>query len=175
MQENRETMNNENTARALYGRGWYDLPAFAQEAAIDFVEDLGGFLCSAIVSGDAEDYAHENADAAVPVYRSELLALLADPATADAIFQAADELGGLSLDREAGDAVTRIVSVGVYGVLRDVFGSILNALEYDGATPWAAFGLDETAAEVAETLFPEWAGTVDDLIEAAPQLEVASI
>ena len=35
---------------------------------------------------------------------------------------------------------------------------------------WDAFGLDDDAAEIAARLMPEWSGTVEELVEAAPRL-----
>lgn len=159
---------NDTIAGALYGSGWLDLPDFAQAAAADFVDELLELNVSSILNGYALDRASECADAGVPVYRSELLALLADPSTADAILHAADDLGGLDSCGLAGDTVTRLVSLGVYGVLSDVFGAMIYAFESDAV--WAVLGLDDDAAEVAAGLFPEWSGTVAELLESAPRL-----
>ena len=169
--------NNENTARALYGAGWRDLPEFARVAAADFVPTLLDMNATSVLNGNAMDIAHEVADDAVPFYNSELLSLLADDDAAAALFEAADAIGGLGADYTGGlgtadtacNHVTRIVAVGVYGVVRNTLGVLVAAIEC-GDICWTALGLDDNAAEIAARLMPEWAGTVGELVEAAPML-----
>tara|TARA_R110000868_G_scaffold365277_1_gene628159 strand:- start:144 stop:647 length:504 start_codon:yes stop_codon:yes gene_type:complete len=164
--------DNMNTARALYGAGWLELPEFARVAAADFVPVLLDMNATSVLNGNAMDIAHEVADDAVPFYNSELLFLLADYDAADAILEAADSMGGLSAAGSARDHVTRIVAVGVYGVVSNTLGVLVAAIEC-GHICWTALGLDDNAAEVAAGLMPEWAGTVGELVAAAASLEVA--
>lgn len=163
--------NNEEMAGRLFGAGWHDLPEFVRDAAANFVPELLDTDGDAFRSDAVRDRAHECADAAVPVYRSELLALLADPSTANAIFWAADELGGLDAAGLAGDTVTQFVSLGCYGLLSNALGMLLSAV--DCGDCWEVFGLDADAAEVAAALWSEWSGTVAELVAAAPRLAVA--
>lgn len=159
-----------DVARDLYGDGWHGLPAFVRDAAGEFVTDL------VYAPADArDDLAHESADSAVPVYRSELLALLADPCTADAVLRAAEDLGGLQTlgDSRGGDMVTGLVSLGVYGVLSETFAVLADALQRPAG--WSAFGLEDDAAEVAAALLPEWSGTVRELLDAAPALAAEAV
>jgi hypothetical protein len=159
------------TAAGLYGSGWRDLPGFARDAAADFVADLLDLTGVAVHDGETSDRVHECADAAVPIWRSELLALLADVDAADAILRAAEDLGGTTTLGAGADVVTGLVQVGVYGVLSDVFGLMVWGLERDGGVDgFRALGLDRDAAEVAAALLPEWSGTVRELLAAAPRL-----
>lgn len=165
--------NNEQLARDLYGSGWLDLPEFARVAAVDFVPELLAADAGELVSGDLLDRVHELADWAVPTYDIDLLALLADPATADAIFAAADELGGLDAAGLSRDTVKRFVSLGVYGVVSNTLGVLVAAVE--GGDAWDAFGLDADAAEIAARLLPEWSGTVEALVGAARHLAAEGV
>jgi hypothetical protein len=164
------------TARALYGHGWHDLPEFVKEAAAGFVADLldlDALDISETLRGCGSDRVSECADAAVPIYRSELLALLADVGTADTILAAADGLGGVQAEPFCRDTLSRLVALGCYGVLSDAFATMLAAVET--ADGFEAFGLDADAAEVAAALLPEWSGTVRELVEAAPRLATEGV
>lgn len=164
--------NNMERAQALYGTGWHCLPELAREVAADFVPELLNLEGGPNWDDQLGDRAHECADAGVPIYRSDLLALLADADTADRILQASEDLGGVERKRGE-DYVTALVSLGVYGMLSEV----LHRVGYGLSRPegWCAFGLDYDAADVAATLLPEWSGTVAELLEAAPRLAAEAV
>ena len=73
------TIDTTQAARGLYGLGWLDLPELAREVAADFVSELLNLDGGPNWDHQLSDRAHEYADAGVPIYRSDLLALLADP------------------------------------------------------------------------------------------------
>lgn len=165
--------NNTERAQALYGTGWRCLPELAREVAADFVPELLNLEGGPNWDDQLGDRAHECADAGVPIYRSDLLALLADADTADRILQAADDLGGVEKKR-GDDYVTALVSLGVYGMLSEV----LLQVGYGLSRPegWVGLGLDDyDTADLAATLLPEWSGTVAELLEAAPRLAAEGV
>lgn len=164
--------NNTERAQALYGLGWTHLPELAREVAADFVPELLMLEGGPNWDDCAYDRARECADAGVPIYRSDLLALLADADTADRILQAADDLGGVD-NKRGGDYLTALVSLGVYGMLSEVLNFMVRKLDY--AEGWLGLGLDADAADVAATLLPEWSGTVAELLAAAPRLAVEGV
>lgn len=164
--------NNENTARALYGSGWRDLSEFAREAGADFISYLLNMDAADIVSGVAEDFVHEFADGAVPVYDYQRYAVLADIAAVRAIEYALDDYGADAVkDADGAVSFAHLIGVGMYGAIAGVCSRLLGVVA-DGEC-WGAFGLDADAAEVAARLLPEWSGTVAELVEAAVSLEVA--
>jgi len=155
-------------AEALYGSGWGDLHDWLRDDAAGFVPELLDLNAADVINGFAFDRASECADAAVPIYRADLLGLLADVSISDDVLRAVDDLGGLGEIRDCDRLVERVASLGYYGLVSNVFAAMLDAIET--AEGFAALGLDADAAEVAVALLPEWSGTVGELVEAAPHL-----
>ena len=166
--------NNEQIARALYGSGWLDLPEFARVAAADFVPELLYLNASSVLNGYAMDRAHEVADGAVPVYDYDRYAVLSDVLAVRAIEDALLDFGADAVkDADGHVTLAAFVGVGIYGVVTAVLSRLVYAVEYE--ENFGAFGLDADAAEVAAQLLPEWAGTVEELVEAAPRLVAEAV
>ena len=71
-------------------------------------------------------------------------------------------------DADGHVTLAAFVVVGIYGVVTAVLSRLVYAVEYE--ENFGAFGLDDDAAEIAARLMPEWSGTVEELVEAAPRL-----
>lgn len=172
-------MNTRTAAQALCGDRWHDLPQFVQVAAADFVAELLDLDAADVVSGDALDRAIECADSCVPVYDYDRYAVLSDVAAVVAIEEAAEELSADSMKDEDGRvSFSYLIGVGMHWAIYSALSCMLYNLDANNgaegvAVAFEALGLDEEAAEVAAALLPEWAGTVRELVGAAPRLAVA--
>jgi hypothetical protein len=161
-----------NTAAALYGDYWHNLPDSVATVLRDWLRcDLLGLPAARLL--DPDECAFEFADGAAPIYYDEQLALLADTATREWLEQYSD---GDREDKLHGESVYAFacrvaVSAWVCGVAAELALMLDELTTSDG---FEALGLDADAAEVAAALLPEWAGTVGELVEAAPRLAVAS-
>ena len=164
--------DNMNTARALYGDGWRDLPEFARVAGADFIDVLLAADAGDIVSGVIADRMHEFADGAVPIYDYQRYEVLADIDAVRAIEYALLDFGADAVkDADGHVSLSAFIGVGMYGAVSGVCSRLVYAIEYSEC--WGAFGLDDNAAEIAAGLLPEWSGTVAELVAAAASLEVA--
>jgi hypothetical protein len=168
----KEKENNINTAQALYGAGWHQLPDFVKEAAADFVPVLLELNATSVLNGYAMDLVHELADGAVPVYDYDRYAVLADIDAVRAIEAALLEFGADAVkDADGHVSLSAFIGVGIYGAVTATLSQLVFAVAFSEC--WDAFGLDADAAEIAARLLPEWSGTVAELVAAAASLEVA--
>jgi hypothetical protein len=169
--------NTTETARNLYGLGWNSLPEFVKESAADFIADLLDITGTDIDNDNVADRVHECADRAVPVYDYQRYALLNDTKLVNAIEDALNDYGTDAATVDGQVSFSAMIGLGIYGAVSNALHRIVYAFDANNGTAgiraaFAAFGMDDDAADVAAALLPEWAGTIRELIESAPKLAV---